>query len=343
MKARPAVRFLPPLLLIALLAASAVRADVVQLRNGDRLTGTVVAKHENTLVLKTPYAGDVRIQWSEVASLTVDKPVRVMLKGEKTSPATLAPAAPGQVTIMREGREPQPVELTRVEYINPQPYQSGSGVVWRGNVNIAATYTRGNSASDRLYVEAGVEARAKSYRATGGVKVNRVSDEFGNESNSWLLDGSYDRFIRPRHFLYARTSFEHDPAKDLELRAAGGAGYGWQVVETPDRQLSLRGGLDYVSVDQKNGGDERYPALGWGLRYHEWLFERRLQVFHEEEGFWNASDLSDIVLRTRTGLRVPLYTNIDTTAQLNVDWDSATAPGRDPVDSVWLLGLGYKW
>jgi len=38
-----------------------------------------------------------------------------------------------------------------------------------------------------------------------------------------------------------------------------------------------------------------------------------------------------------------VFTNIEATAQLNVDWDSEPASGRDPVDSVWLLGLGYKW
>jgi hypothetical protein len=331
------------LLLLVLATAVAAHADVVRLKNGDRLTGSVVAKQDNQLVLRTPYAGEVRIAWHEVAELVVDRPVQLMLVGEPPAPATLAPAAPGQAAIVRDGDLPEPVDLARIAYINPRPYQSGTGVAWRGHANVAATFTRGNATNDRFYGEAGLEARAKDYRWNLGAKVNRSRDGPATAVNSWLGDGNLDRFIRPGQFLYARSSFEHDPTKDLRLRAALGAGYGWQLSETQDRQLALRGGLDYVNVNRDAGDDEHYPALGWGLRYEQWLVSRKLQLFQEQEGFWNAREISDVVLRTKTGVRVPLYTNIDATAQLNLDWDSAPGPGRDPVDSVWLLGLGYKF
>lgn len=324
-------------------AASPAAADVVRLRNGDRLTGTVVSKHGSVLLLRTPYAGEVRIAWGEIVELLVDRPVQLMLSGGMPEPATLVPAAPGQAGVVREGSLPEPVDLAQVAYINPQPDQSGTGIVWRGHVNVAATYSRGNATNDRLYGEAQVEARAKAYRWNAGIKVNRVRDGPGSAVNSWLGDANLDRFIRKGHFLYARSSLEHDPNKDLELRAAGGAGYGWQIHDTPDLQLSLRGGLDYLHVDRDAGDDESYPALGWALRYEQWFANRKLQLFQEQEGFWNTRDLEHVVLRTKTGVRVPLFTSIEATAQLNVDWDSEPAAGREPVDSVWLLGLGYKW
>ena len=329
--------------LLLLAASLGAHADVVKLRNGDRLTGTVVAKQDNTLVLRTPYAGEVRIAWNEVAELVVDKPVQLMLGDQPPLPATLAPAASGQAAIVRDGGLPEPVDLAQIAYINPQPYQSGTGIAWKGKLNVAATFTRGNATSDRLYGEGDVEARAKDYRWTTGLKVNRVRDGAGTAVNSWLGDGSLDRFLRPRHFIYARSSFEHDPAKDLELRAALGAGYGWQALETPELHLALRGGVDVVHVDRDAGDDERYPAVGWGLRYEQWFANRKLQLFQEQEGFWNFRDVEDVVLRTKTGVRIPLYTNIDATAQLNVDWNSAAGPDRDRLDSVWLLGVGYRW
>jgi hypothetical protein len=340
---RPSAGVFRVLVALCLLVPPAARADVVWLKNGDRLTGSVISKHDNTLLLRTPYAGEVRIAWHEVAELVVDEPVQLMLSGGPPRKVALVPAGPAYAGIVRDGALPEPVELARIEYINPQPYESGTGIAWRGHVNVAATFTRGNAVSDRFYGEAEIGARAKHYRWTAGAKVNRVRDGASAAVNSWLGDASLDRFIRPRHFLYARSSLEHDPAKDLELRAALGAGYGWQLAETPERQLALRGGLDYVHVDRETGGDEHYPAIGWGLRYEHWLADRRLQFFQEQEGFWNTRELDDVVLRTRTGLRIPLHTNIDATAQLNLDWDSAPAPGRDAVDTVWLLGVGYRF
>jgi putative salt-induced outer membrane protein YdiY len=338
-----AVAFRLALPLVLALATPPVAADAVRLGNGDRLTGTVVVKTDATLVLRTRYAGDVRIAWGEIVEIVVDQPVDVMLTGQAPSPATLTAAAPGQVGLVRDGALPEPVDLAQIAYINPQPDQSGTGIAWRGHANVAATLSRGNATNERLYGEAQLEARAKDYRWNAGAKVNRVRDGHATAVNSWLADASLDRFIRARHFLYARSSLEHDPSRDLELRAAAGAGYGWQAIETSEQKLSLRGGLDYVRVDRDAGADESYPALGWALRYEQWLADRRLQLFQEQEGFWNARDLAHVVLRTRTGVRVPVFASIEATAQLNVDWDSEPASGRDPVDSVWLLGLGYKW
>ena len=55
------------LTLIALFAiSSSVFADQVTLKNGDRLTGTVVKSDGKTLVLHTEAAGDVTIQFAAI-------------------------------------------------------------------------------------------------------------------------------------------------------------------------------------------------------------------------------------------------------------------------------------
>lgn len=41
-------------------------ADQVSLKNGDRLTGTIVKSDGKTLVLHTDYAGDVNVNWSAI-------------------------------------------------------------------------------------------------------------------------------------------------------------------------------------------------------------------------------------------------------------------------------------
>jgi putative salt-induced outer membrane protein YdiY len=331
-------------LLAALLAAtSAARADEVRLLNGDRITGTVTAKFDDVLVVKTRYAGEVKIKWSQVSGLEVDAPVKLMLKDGKPQPMLITLGAPGKAEIRRDG-ESESVDLARIEYINPQPDQSGTGIMFTGHANLAANYQRGNTESDRFYGDAELVGRAKGYRFTLSGKMNQVSDDAeGVTANNWLAKGSYDRFIGPRHFLYARSSFEHDPFKDLVLRSTVGGGYGRQLLEAADVHLSLQGGLDFVDADNDKGSDERYPALGWGVHYDQWLLGRSFQAFHDQEGYLNASNFSSVVVRTKTGLRVPLYSGLDATAQFNLDWDTAPGNEKKDVDSALLLGLGYKW
>ncbi|MBY0341292.1 MAG: hypothetical protein K2Q19_09035, partial [Rhodocyclaceae bacterium] len=65
-------------LAFTLAASSMALADQVLLKNGDRLSGSVISKRGNTLIFKTSYAGELKIDWDEVAQLNTDKPVAVM-------------------------------------------------------------------------------------------------------------------------------------------------------------------------------------------------------------------------------------------------------------------------
>lgn len=41
-------------------------ADTLKLKNGDRLTGTIVKADEKALVIKTEYAGPITVNWDAI-------------------------------------------------------------------------------------------------------------------------------------------------------------------------------------------------------------------------------------------------------------------------------------
>ncbi len=51
---------------------SAAFADQITLKNGDRLTGTVVKSDGKTLVLHTDFAGDITLQFAAITQITTD-------------------------------------------------------------------------------------------------------------------------------------------------------------------------------------------------------------------------------------------------------------------------------
>ena len=53
-------------------AAAVTRADVVTLKNGDRVTGTLVSVTGGTLELKSDVLGDLKIPLAKVATFTAD-------------------------------------------------------------------------------------------------------------------------------------------------------------------------------------------------------------------------------------------------------------------------------
>ena len=72
-----------PFVFLAL--TSALFADQVTLKNGDRLTGTIVKSDGKELVLHTDAAGDVTIKFDQVQEIKTDADLHVTLKDGKTA------------------------------------------------------------------------------------------------------------------------------------------------------------------------------------------------------------------------------------------------------------------
>jgi putative salt-induced outer membrane protein YdiY len=328
---------LAALILLAVEACGA-RADEVVLRNGDRLRGEIAALAGGKLVLRTDYAGEVALRWSEVASLSTTRPVEVMLEGARAPlRGILQPVYGGRALLVGADGAAVEVALGEIAFLNPKPYESGLGTHYAGHLALAAAYTRGNSTDEQFNADGELTARAREYRYTLSARLDR-RDQSGAEANTaWLGSANYDRFVAERRFVYARGSLEHDRAKDVDRRSTIGAGYGAQLLDTPGASLSVRAGLDYVVVERFVTPGESYPAFGWGVKAEYTPF------FHEHEGFWNLEDTAAVLIRSKTGLRIPLLQRVSASVQLNVDWERRPAQGRKATDSTLLFGVNYAW
>ena len=60
---------------VVVLLCPQLLADQVVLKNGDRLTGSIVNSDGKTLTLKSEFAGEVKIQWDAVTEITSSQPL----------------------------------------------------------------------------------------------------------------------------------------------------------------------------------------------------------------------------------------------------------------------------
>ena len=72
--------------------AQSGRADQVTLKNGDRLTGTIVKSDAKTMLIKTELAGEVNVQWDAVTTIVSSQPLHLGLKDGQTVVGTVATA-----------------------------------------------------------------------------------------------------------------------------------------------------------------------------------------------------------------------------------------------------------
>jgi putative salt-induced outer membrane protein YdiY len=312
--------------LLAALAAPAAHADHVSLDNGDRLTGKIVNLGKDKLTLETKYAGKIEIPRDRVRTIEADEPLPVLRNGESAL-----------------SRASGALPLAEIAFVNPTPEQSGIGVAYSGRLDLSLAQVRGNSRSGTAVIDAALEARARRHRANLAFNATRASESGKETASKWRASASFDRFADARRFRYARASVERDRFGGIGLRSTLGAGYGVQVRDGERTSLSLRGGVEVVSLRAVDGARDEHPALGWGVRYRHKIFAERAEVFHEQDGYWSLARASDVTLRTRTGVRVPVAERLNASLQLDLDWSQDPEPDREPADSTLLLGLDYAW
>lgn len=328
--------------LALLLMSAAASADVVVLKNGDRLTGSVERIRGGKLEIRTPWAGTVSVDAEAVESVATDAEVTVVMKDYTRLVGPLHPV-PGRIDVQADaGAAPVSVDPQRVQVMLPGRVTERD---WRvtGRVNLGLSDTAGNTEVRRLNGDGEVVARRGRDRWGFAARGSEASERGSETEMNAVLALKYDRFIDERWYGYGGGTLEHDRFKDLRLRATLGAGAGHQVIESPALSLAFEGGLDRVRADYFGDLDERFYALRLASRFDWWLWPDAVQLFNNNQGFVGLSDARASFLRTQSGLRFPLRAGLTATLGLNVDWDGHPAPGRRSVDRQLLMSLGYRW
>lgn len=345
-------------------------ADQVILKNGDIISGKVINKSGDTLTFNTTYAGDLKISWKEISTLSTDSPVATLLDDDSYLNTSLLPAESGAVRItVRNGKagaqeetssangngsssfdeadiQNQAYGLNDILYINPTPEESGRGYRYSGRANLAISDTSGNSNYQQVHLDAEIQKRARDWRYTVGGEANRARDEDTTSVSNRRLYGSYDSFYTRTDFLYAHAALEQDRFRDIRSRRVLGVGYGYQVYETENTKLSLKGGPDLVSVERYEAPDEAFGALGWHVDFTHKMTHFSsvpIEIFHLQDGYRGFNSDGDILVKTRSGLRIPLSKDFVATAQYNLNWENNPAPGRSSTDRQLLVGIGYMF
>jgi putative salt-induced outer membrane protein YdiY len=329
---------------MSLAYAAAALADEIVLDNGDRITGKVLRKETDVLVVNTKYAGDLSIAWSNIRRVTTDAPITMYFEDGNRLIGTLTSEEDGTV-IVKSGDTltSAPIPITKLKYINPSADVSGEGVKVVGHINAGYASSSGNTNTKKFNLDTEVVARTLQNRYTLGARAARTEDSGVDTESNWLGYMKYDHFITKKWYGYANGNFENDKFKDIRLRSTLGLGSGYQFIESPRTNLSLEGGLNYVDTDFYAAEDDDYPAARWALKFDHKLFNTELQFFHAHEVYMGINDTRKTFLRSQTGLRVPLYKNLNATAQYNLDWDNNPTDGRVKTDKTTMLTLGYTW
>ncbi len=325
-------------LALVLIMAQPAAADEVKMKNGDRISGAIVKMEGGSLIINTDYAGELKIKWDQVAGLVSEGPIAVQCS-EGLISGTARECPMGQVDVQSADGKTT-IVLAQVEAINPK---DKSKLETKGGVNLSAWSKRGNTHKDNYDLLANMTFEWDVHRVIVQAESHYTEDKSNTTEENSLGSLEYNRFISEKVYAFANAQASQDKFKDINLRTAAGLGLGYQFLATDRTNLSFEVGPNYVYEDGDIRGTQDWFAWRWEIDFDYWIWEKVVQVYHQDWGLLRMDDQNQYFLNTYTGLKFPLGMGFNAKLQFDYNWDNNPQPGKEKYDQRTMLLFGYSW
>jgi len=350
------------LALISLLAlvcfASFGYADVVTLKNGDRITGTLVTIKGGTLQLKSDILGDLSIPMAKVATYSVDKPVAVIVKGKEPVQGTLELTPTGDWQVKANGQT-QTVTAASAETIMPaDTYQKlvvaspKAWQAWKGSASLGETIQHGNQQTNTFTTT----INAVRERPEAPIFQEHTRTNFGlmtllshaSQDDSTVTSHTFssnlreDLLLTPANFVFGLAQLDHISTEGLYLRQTYGGGFGRDVISKPRTTFSIIGGLTAQHEKFFTGlHDETLDGLV-GEKLGEQI-SKRIRFDQNLNFYPNFTNGGQYRFDTSAVLSIKLVNRFSFNASAIDLYLSNPPPGNEKNNITLSTGIGYTF
>jgi putative salt-induced outer membrane protein YdiY len=241
--------------------ATVTFADQVTLKNGDRLSGTIVSGDEKALQIKTDFEGDVTVQWDAVVGIESTQDLHLTLKDGKklagkvttadgkfdvagATPTAGGSAPKDTIVAVRNDAEQKTYDVNEERMAHPK-----FTYFWSGFLDTGLALTRGNSET-ASYTFSGKAVR-ETPRDKLTVYSNYVFANSGTTVPATTTANLFESGIRgdlnvsPRTFVFAFGDFQTNQLQHLSLRQVYGGGVGYHIIKNDRTLFDVFVGGDY--------------------------------------------------------------------------------------------------
>lgn len=237
-----------------------VFADQIVLKNGDRISGKILKKDGDKIVIETESAGTITILWAAVDKVSSDAPLNLeltdgqLIKGTvatvednvevETADAGKVVVEKEKITTARNDAEQEKFVEERDRMLNPS-----FGDLWTGSADVGYSMTAGNSKTSAF--TAGIRASRETTKDKISVYANAIQASNSTTgvnvttAKALWFGGRYDYNINEKLFAFGSADFEMDAPQLLDLRMVFGGGFGYRAIRNERTQLDLFGGAAY--------------------------------------------------------------------------------------------------
>lgn len=326
-----------------LLLASSVFADTVEMKNGDRISGTIVLLDGGRLLIKTAYAGTLSLDVKQIAVLDSEQEFSVKLERSATSHITrLHAAQPGSVQLAHAGAAGRAIAIRDIHQLVPhQPQKLASDLLWSGSLHLAADYKRNENNSDKYDLKLANQLRHGRWRHGFDAQYEHETKNDSKKTDRFTGGYGLDYFLTQRWFWKGKGKYTHDRLEDVRTQTTLGSGPGFQFWDNPLGSLSASTLLTHNRYSFANDEREHFNSLASSWDYRRYFLAKTLELYYQGEIGLPFTPVIDYVLDNEAGLRYKL--NSWASFNLRTEWEKVKSRQGDLNDRRYLMGVGVSW
>ena len=345
------------LLLWALSLAGLAFADQVTLKNGDRISGKIAQSDAKSLVIKTEYAGDVKIDRASIASIASDVPLNVQLP-DKTLVGTVATSPDREVSVKPAEGPAVTAPIEQVVAFRDDAAQKAYlrevervahprlNDFWTGFISFNLAGATGNASTSTT------STAAAASRAAGKNKMSlNFTQVYATQSTTEptgatasRISGGFriDRDFSRRLFVFGTTDFDYDRFLDLDLRSVLGGGLGYHAWKAEKGFLDIGAGSVWNREKFSDGlvRNSTELLLNQELGY---TILNRLKLSERVAFYPNLSNTGAYRLNFDTGLSMPVFKWLEWNLGLSTRYLSNPPAGRKSSDLLYTTGIRFSF
>ena len=337
---------------LLLLLSGPVAADQISLKNGDRLTGTIVKSDGKSLVFKGDLVGEITIGLDNITDVVSEKPLYVGLNDGRTVTGVVRVSA--DQTEIKTSDKSITVSRSSIQFVRSEAeqraYEStlnpGWLEQWTGGADLGVALTKGNS--DTTNIALGLAISRETLRDKTSLYAASIynRDNTGGESrtiaNTIRFGGRYDRDFAEKWFGYVFSDLERNGLQQLNLRWVIGGGAGYHAIRNERTNLDLLGGMAMNREYFEGLDNDRTSAeaqVGQTLSHQ---INSRLSLKEQLFFFPNLSRGGEYRINFDTSLVTDITRRIGWQLTLSDRYLSDPPPGFKQNDLILTTGLRVK-
>ena len=342
--------------LFACLSLSILWGDQIVLKDGDRITGSIVKKDGQTITMLSKNFGLVTLKWDDIATVRTDQPLNIVLAGDQTVKATIK-TQDGRIEVAAAGA-PRTVEAAQIVSLRNDAEQKiyerflhpGLWDLWSVNGSLAIAGTKGNAVTQVIttplnFVRASATSRTSAY--FNSIRSSASIAGKNTQTASAVRGGwGYSRDVSKKMFFNGFNDYEYDKFQSLDLRVVLGAGLGYHLWKNERGHLDVVGGgaFNRESFDPAplKAFTRKSAEAYWGNDFN-YKLSSRTTMNQSFRMFNNLSQTGEYRMNFDAGATTQLTKWLNWTVAVSNRRLSNPATGRLPNDFLYTTGLGFSF